>query len=377
MTDQTTETARALLDRHGLPEDVIDGALCLHAQELAAEIREETRRLKAHGVLEPWKFRPCRDAANQIDPTRNEDDVDPDETAVPLPPADRTALRDRIADALTEADGWVFAPGFKEGSPTYQGYLKQADAVLAVLPAPADRTADTGGFELPGDTEIRTAALREVEAALSERAERLTGEYNDSDILHEDGPAATVATWKRAAELVRRVADETAATETQAAAPVCICGHPEERHFEDVCQTCGCGDYLEPGDAAEVIERWRQAALKARAEAEAQQEVDVDTLARLMCDADVHVNNGDYPGWDDLSKTPGLGQDEVRKAARYLLKRLHIAERQPAAGARQDGAQRPGLRERHRAAWNALTPEEQTARLAELDAIDEEQDGPQ
>ncbi|MFF7142298.1 hypothetical protein ACFZB5_13750 [Streptomyces nodosus] len=50
----------------------------------------------------------------------------------------------------------------------------------------------------------------------------------------------------------------------QTAMPVCICGHPEERHFEDVCQTCGCGDYLEPKDAAEVIARWRQAALKAR-----------------------------------------------------------------------------------------------------------------
>jgi len=39
MTDQT-ETARALLWRHHLPEDVIDGALCLHAQELAAVQRE-------------------------------------------------------------------------------------------------------------------------------------------------------------------------------------------------------------------------------------------------------------------------------------------------------------------------------------------------
>ncbi|AKZ60734.1 hypothetical protein SAM23877_p025 (plasmid) [Streptomyces ambofaciens ATCC 23877] len=66
----------------------------------------------------------------------------------------------------------------------------------------------------------RAAVLREVEAALSERAKRLTGEFNDSDILHEDGPAATVATWKRAAELARRMADETAATETQVAVPV-------------------------------------------------------------------------------------------------------------------------------------------------------------
>ncbi|MGA5372321.1 hypothetical protein ACPCSD_14735 [Streptomyces griseoincarnatus] len=55
-------------------------------------------------------------------------------------------------------------------------------------------------------------------------------------------------------------------TTDRAAEPVCICGHPDERHFEDVCQTCGCGDYLEPQDAAEVIARWRQAALKARAD---------------------------------------------------------------------------------------------------------------
>ncbi|MFE0845240.1 tautomerase family protein [Streptomyces rochei] len=60
--------------------------------------------------------------------------------------------------------------------------------------------------------------------------------------------------------------DQESATEMQAAGPVCICGHPEATHFEDVCQTCGCGDYLEPRDAAEVIARWRQAALTARAD---------------------------------------------------------------------------------------------------------------
>lgn len=36
----TNETARALLWRHGLPEDIIDGALALHAQELAAVQRK-------------------------------------------------------------------------------------------------------------------------------------------------------------------------------------------------------------------------------------------------------------------------------------------------------------------------------------------------
>jgi hypothetical protein len=39
-----------------------------HAHRLAEEIREETAALKAHGVLEPDHYRPCRDAASQIDP---------------------------------------------------------------------------------------------------------------------------------------------------------------------------------------------------------------------------------------------------------------------------------------------------------------------
>jgi hypothetical protein len=41
---EPTETARELLWRHNLPEDVIDGALCLHAQELAAVQREAIRK---------------------------------------------------------------------------------------------------------------------------------------------------------------------------------------------------------------------------------------------------------------------------------------------------------------------------------------------
>lgn len=140
--DTTPETARALLWRHGLPEDVIDGALCLHAQELAAAIRAETETLKAHGVLEPWKYRPCRDAANQIDPTCNVDDpaVLP---AAPVPPTthatDRVDLRDRIAAALLarikRATVSKAQPHDAFTSLLAANEYDLADAVLAVLPA--------------------------------------------------------------------------------------------------------------------------------------------------------------------------------------------------------------------------------------------------
>ncbi|MFF5842157.1 hypothetical protein ACFY74_11890 [Streptomyces massasporeus] len=102
--------------------------------------------------------------------------------------AARAALRNRIAEALEQAD---YRPDMRRGD--------LADAVLPVLPAPVDRAA----------------VLREVEAALRARGKRLTGEYNDSDILHEDGPAAAAATWKRAAELVGRMADEAQPTQPQ------------------------------------------------------------------------------------------------------------------------------------------------------------------
>ena len=69
-------------------------------------------------------------------------------------------------------------------------------ALAAVLPEQVDRAA------------VRAETLREAESAFRQQASHLTGEFNDSDILHEDGPAATVATWKRAADLLRRLAGE-------------------------------------------------------------------------------------------------------------------------------------------------------------------------
>lgn len=101
VADPTPETARALLYRHGLPEDVIDGALCLHAQELAAVQRREADDLHQ---TEPGVVKGLRIGADLIDPTTPDDPaVLP---AVPVPPTthatDRATVLREAADLITE-----------------------------------------------------------------------------------------------------------------------------------------------------------------------------------------------------------------------------------------------------------------------------------
>ncbi|MFI0929680.1 hypothetical protein ACH4TP_38015 [Streptomyces sp. NPDC021012] len=67
----------------------------------------------------------------------------------------------------------------------------------------------------------------------------------------------------------------------------CICGHQEQRHVEDVCQDCGCGDYLEPADARDVINRWRTAALEARAQLAAASAVGQPAEAQATDEAEI------------------------------------------------------------------------------------------
>lgn len=67
------DMVHTFLNQHGLKgvagvEAFIDALLDQHAHELAEVIRAETQRLRDDDVLEPDRYRPCRDAANQIDP---------------------------------------------------------------------------------------------------------------------------------------------------------------------------------------------------------------------------------------------------------------------------------------------------------------------
>ena len=57
----------------------------------------------------------------------------------------------------------------------------------------------------------------------------------------------------------------------------------------------------------------------------------VEVLARLLCAVDVHVHDGDHPTWQQLRVAQhGRGQDDYRKAARWLLPRMTVATK-PAA----------------------------------------------
>lgn len=83
-----------------------------------------------------------------------------------------------------------------------------------------------------------------------------------------------------------------------------------------------------------------------------QSALDVEALAQLLSAADVHVNHGNYPTWEQLSTEPGYGRDEYRKAARYVLAHVTVAAhqdaRQPAAEETHPGYDIAGYPSVHR-----------------------------
>ncbi|MFE5853568.1 hypothetical protein ACFQ61_10190 [Streptomyces sp. NPDC056500] len=115
---------------------------------------------------------------------------------------------------------------------------------------------------------------------------------------------------------------------TPATASVCICGHPEHQHFEGACQTCDCGDYIEPQDAREVITRLHRAALS-------QQDIrraatlreGADAVGRLDYDEDA----SDY-GFDSYRDAWDSGVMDAAKLLRGLADEA-AGEQPPAAPA--------------------------------------------
>lgn len=145
-TAQPAETARALLYRHGLPEDVIDGVLALHAQELAEQIRSEPEDLET--------FEGMRQAAALIDPTKPSD-ASPAQPVEAHPPHHRwyVETRDGVADQW--APGMRFTeraeaveryqavtanfPTWTDGTPVERRFVRETTTYTVEEPAPVSQ----------------------------------------------------------------------------------------------------------------------------------------------------------------------------------------------------------------------------------------------
>ncbi|MEU3283250.1 hypothetical protein, partial [Streptomyces antibioticus] len=178
------------MTNHPTPEAV------QHWYDAATERREERDRLRAvvariGQMTDAWEQQLPEVIRTPAVVSALRAALEPAAVSAARPPAtDQPALRNRIRRVLCERNGQAALWGTDMLEPDEYGEI--ADAVLAVLPEPADR------------------------------------------------------------------------------ADVCICGHTEQQHFEDVCITeitgCACGDFIPPDAASEAIDQWRQAALKARAD---------------------------------------------------------------------------------------------------------------
>ncbi|MFF6966235.1 hypothetical protein ACFY9G_23070 [Streptomyces anthocyanicus] len=125
------------------------------------------------------------------------------------------SLSDTLYDALYAITPFAEKYFVDEGE-GLRGAVRAVLEQAAVLPATTNHDTDTGGFELRGDTEIRTAVLREAADLLA--AKRQVYGAPGANI-HRRSPLRVQGMADAEAEL-RRVADETAATETKAAVPV-------------------------------------------------------------------------------------------------------------------------------------------------------------
>ncbi|MEV6180161.1 hypothetical protein [Streptomyces sp. NPDC052015] len=166
---------------------------------------------------------------------------DPAVSPVP-PPADRAALRDRIAEALmrwAEGNNDQRYASMRRPETVRANAYSRADAVLAVLPEPADRAA------------VLAEAIRRVEDPV-ERAKTTIG---------------LGLGWESARDVLRRMAAEEQPAvgeqpETQETLPPskgpeytpCACDHIEPEHEPNAgaCWSCDCEAYR-PAPAAPLL----------------------------------------------------------------------------------------------------------------------------
>ncbi|MDX3839856.1 hypothetical protein [Streptomyces europaeiscabiei] len=299
--------------------------------------------------------------AGEFYPCRNDIFRKTYEPAVPVaapPTTEQGALREVVAEALM---GWAERnndsklAAYRRPEIVRQNAYSRADAVLAVLPAPADRAATLREAEAPPALCVECghayAAHQEGDDPVSPGS---CAECPDEEWHDYDGHAEAQPTTK---------------PEPKPEA-VCVCGHPTRQHFEDACLLtgCGCADVLETSALPEALE----AVLTKR----------FTELGNPFSRMSRHEQGPD--GWP---ASHPVGPHHVAEVLRELLAAGRSADGRPelrlpnhtvneaeAPDAEADGAQRPAPRDRHREAWNALTPQRQAAYLAGLDNAGVRQD---
>ncbi|WP_328657932.1 hypothetical protein [Streptomyces sp. NBC_00334] len=338
MTDQTTETDEQRADREETERDHARGD---HTHcGLTCEIELPTEHLRNFVIAKGYPG--TAGALAELERRA---------AAKAAPVAD---LRDRIAAALYDHShpGWAISfPDLDQEQ--RDTYLARADAVLAVLPATTRHDTDTSAA-LTAE-EARALAddlglqLYEAQDAIAFVAECCTIAEREQRAI----TTADVREWLKGARCgrqlaadaeLRRVADETAATKTpephrhvSLATPCTVCGHPYNWHTRRHGQCefvpvgvsrCGCTGFV-PGERPEPVDP--RLILGADPDfAAATQVAALSPTERTMLD--YALNQAQLRMWDTGKYTA------EEQAALVSLRRL-TAE-QPAAGARQDGAQR-------------------------------------
>ncbi|MET9138867.1 hypothetical protein [Streptomyces parvulus] len=182
---------------------------------------------------------------------------------VSSPPADQTALREIAAQAIRDSNGSPEALAWWTQHPQLIPAHVYADAVLAVLPT---TNHDTDTSAAPVD---RAAVLREAADVVANHP----GPIPYRPQLDEDGGFWWDTRDRDAVvALLRRVADETAATETPAphrsvslATPCTVCTHPYNWHtrrhgrceFAPLGKSgCDCAGFV-PGERPEPVDPCR------------------------------------------------------------------------------------------------------------------------
>ncbi|WP_171111257.1 MULTISPECIES: hypothetical protein [unclassified Streptomyces] len=242
--------------------------------------------------------------------------IDADAAAEQTPATNRAALRDRIAEALYERERPPRDPHWADAyAADREVFEAMADAVLAVLPEPADVLPEAAD---------RGAVLREGADRLDAGMERFFAKWPDEP---RNSPYALGQ--KDAAAELRRMADETpaAADDGEGDELVCVdmCGN---------CDACGMEPFGTPAEgwreAARYLRRTARESGNRAASLYGAQVIEAE-LRRMADEAQQQETDADVVEAHRLalSFALGLGTSAPWDAIRERAAELHGAEAQP------------------------------------------------